>query len=249
MDYLDPLLIAQMRSRCRLLIGQIAAKISDPRVRAGYHLVVSAVPSMVERFRRLGVDAEWLPHAFDPTVLDRVGDRQRDVPVSFVGSMFDVHATRAALISEVADQAEVHVWTSQRAAFGGRSSSRIQLHPAVWGRDMFGVLASSVVTLNIHGSIGEGAPFEAANLRLFEATGMGALLVTDRMHNLGDLFLAGREVVDYSDPREAASVVRYYVEHPAEGAEIAAAGQTRTLRDHTWIDRMRRLIAMIEKRL
>jgi spore maturation protein CgeB len=114
---------------------------------------------------------------------------------------------------------------------------------------MYRVLASSRATVNVHGYIDAAAPEYAANLRLYEATGMGALLVTDRMRNLGQLFEVGREVVDYANAVECAEVISYYMEYPAEAAAIAAAGQVRTLRDHTWRDRMERLVEMIQRRM
>ena len=39
----------------------------------------------------------------------------------------------------------------------------------------------------------------ATNMRLFEATGCGAMLITDAKQNLGDLFSVGVEIVAYRD--------------------------------------------------
>ena len=111
---------------------------------------------------------------------------------------------------------------------------------------MYEVLARSKVTVNNHGIIARNA---ANNLRLYEATGMGALLVTDARPNLGDLFNVGEEVVTYRSPAECADAVRYFLDHPTEAQAIASAGQRRTLRDHTWRDRMAQLMKMIEQRL
>ena len=41
----------------------------------------------------------------------------------------------------------------------------------------------------------------------------------------------------------------FFQAHPTEASIIAAAGQGRTLRDHTWRDRMERLVEMVKKRL
>ena len=40
----------------------------------------------------------------------------------------------------------------------------------------------------------------ANNMRLYEATGVGALLVTDWKENLGEMFEPGKEVVAYRSP-------------------------------------------------
>jgi len=111
---------------------------------------------------------------------------------------------------------------------------------------MYRVLGRSRITINTHIDVAEEY---ANNLRLYEATGMGALLVTDDKVNLRELFEVGREVVAYRDATDLAEKVRWYLEHPAEAATIAAAGRERTLRDHTWRDRMARLVAMFEARM
>jgi len=102
------------------------------------------------------------------------------------------------------------------------------------------------ITINTHGRI---AGDDANNLRLFEATGMGTLLVTDARRNMGQLFKTGSEVVTYGDARDCAGVVRHFLDHPAEATAIAAAGQRRTMRDHTWANRMARLTELVMPRL
>jgi spore maturation protein CgeB len=78
---------------------------------------------------------------------------------------------------------------------------------------------------------------------------MGALLVTDRLRTLDDLFDVGREVVAYETIEECSELVAFYAGHPEDAAAIALAGQARTLRDHTWVDRMKREVEMIERRV
>jgi spore maturation protein CgeB len=108
---------------------------------------------------------------------------------------------------------------------------------------MYAILASSKITLNHHGDVG---PF-ANNLRLFEATGMGALLITDWKPNLSEYFDAGREAVAYRTAEECVEKVRYYLRHDDERITIAAAGQNRTLTEHTWPRRMRELVEIVER--
>jgi spore maturation protein CgeB len=110
---------------------------------------------------------------------------------------------------------------------------------------MYEVMARSLMTVNTHGRI---AGHDANNLRLFEATGMGTLLVTDELR-MSQLFEVGSEVVTYRDADDCARVVRYYLDHPAEAASIAAAGQRRTLKDHTWPNRMAQLVELVTPRL
>jgi spore maturation protein CgeB len=108
---------------------------------------------------------------------------------------------------------------------------------------MYEVLGRSAITLNHHD--GEPARQHANNLRLYEATGMGAALVTDRKENLGELFDVGRELVDYGSADEALARIAHLREHPDEAAAIAAAGEARTLSDHTYARRMAELVELV----
>jgi len=246
MDRLDSRLIKEMRELVRLVTGQIAAPLPIDRALAGYDLVVSSLPNFVARFRAAGIDSEWLPLAFEPSMVDTIGGQTRNIPVSFVGSLSKDHGGRIELLEAVGARTDVAVWTDGRGAIGPNSPLRPDLHGAAWGAEMYRVLASSRLTLNHHIDVAEGF---ANNLRLYEGTGMGALLLTDEGWNLGELFVVGREVVTYSSAEDCTEKIRYFSDHEDEARAIATAGQARTLRDHTWRDRMERLIRMIEARL
>ena len=84
-------------------------------------------------------------------------------------------------------------------------------------------------------------------MRLFEATGMGSLLLTDKKNNLNKLFEIDKEIVTYSCKEEALEKVKYLLENPKKLSEIALAGQERTLKDHTYEIRMKELIEIIKQ--
>jgi spore maturation protein CgeB len=86
-------------------------------------------------------------------------------------------------------------------------------------------------------------------MRLFEATGAGAMLVTESAPNLSDFFAEGREVVTYDHPDDLMEKLSHYLEHDGERIAIASAGQRRTLRDHTYAQVMARLSEILEARL
>ncbi|MFN8496855.1 MAG: glycosyltransferase [Anaerolineae bacterium] len=106
---------------------------------------------------------------------------------------------------------------------------------------MYKVLRTSKMTLNHHGNV----PPYANNMRLFEATGVGTLLVTDWKANLHEMFEPGREVVAYRSPEECLDLIAYYLGHEEERQAIASAGQQRTLTEHTYLDRMREIVEIL----
>jgi spore maturation protein CgeB len=115
-----------------------------------------------------------------------------------------------------------------------------------WGIEMYEIMKASRMTLNCHIDVAESY---ANNQRLFEATGVGTLLVTDMKQNLHEMFEPGKEVVTYRTPEECVEVIKHYLEHVDEGEAIARAGHERTLREHTYYRRMQELIVILRKYL
>lgn len=245
LDTTPAAVVARLRESARLVVAQVATTIPD-RTYRDYHLILSSIPQIVDRFRRASIAAELVPLAFEPAVLDQVSVSSRDVPVSFVGSFTDAYLDRVQIVEAVARVAPMQTWTADRAYLPSDSAIIPTIRGSAFGRDMYTVLARSQLTLNSHGRV---AGPDANNLRLYEATGMGALLVTDHRDNLNSLFNVGSEILSFRTPAEAAELVRYHLDHPSETARIAAAGQARTLRDHTWADRMERLVSTVQVRL
>lgn len=110
---------------------------------------------------------------------------------------------------------------------------------------MYEILYRSKIVVNHHGDV---APY-ANNLRLFEATGTGALLLTDWKENLREMFEPGKEVATYRGPEECIEAVSYYLEHEDARASIAHAGQQRTLRDHSYTQRMEEFVELVHNHL
>jgi spore maturation protein CgeB len=111
---------------------------------------------------------------------------------------------------------------------------------------MYDVLSRSRISVNRHIDVAEGY---ANNMRLFETTGVGALLLTEAAPNLGDFFQPGREVVAYEGEDDLVEKIEHYLRNDDERLKIAAAGQQRTLNEHTYRRRIAELAAMLETRL
>jgi spore maturation protein CgeB len=114
---------------------------------------------------------------------------------------------------------------------------------AVFGLEMYQTLRKSKVTFNHHIDISANS---ASNMRLFEATGVGACLITDWKNNLKELFVPEQEVVTYKSADECVEKVKWLLGHPQERRMIAEAGQARTLKDHTFTQRAVQLDKIIK---
>jgi spore maturation protein CgeB len=246
----------EMLSRRGVFVaGQIASPAPSEDLLRGYDLLLTSFPHFVQRFRALGVDSEYLKIAFDRRVSDRLAARgvstapesQRPHDTVFVGGVNPaVHREGTQLLEEVAERAGLEIWGYGADALPPSSPLRRGHRGEAWGLDMFAVLADAKIAVNRHIDAAEG---HANNMRLYEATGAGALLVTDRGSNLSELFEPGREVVVYDDADDLVEKVRYYLAHDDERLAIARAGQARTLREHTYAHRIAELADMLVARV
>jgi hypothetical protein len=242
----EPTELRELRAVSRLLVGQLGTEPPDVTLLEPFHLITTCLPQFVPWLRGLGIDAELLALGFDPRALQLVEAGPRD-GVVFVGSL---HRPRWAegidRIASAAESVGIDFYGYGMETWPEESPVRRGFRGEVWGMDMLRLLARVRIGLNRHGDV---AGEYAANMRMFETTGMGAMLITDAKRNLGDLFDVDREVVAYSDSEELAAKIQYFLDHEDQRAQIAAAGQRRTLAEHSYAVRMRELSSILASRL
>ncbi len=228
-----------------LIVGQIASPLPPGVDFRRYDLMVSSLPNLVARLRAFGVASEFNRLAFEPRVLERLGPRDPDTAVSFVGTLSPDHTGRIAWLERLCRELPVEVWGTGVELLPGTSPIRSRFRGEAWGTEMYGVLRRSRITLNRHIDVAEG---HANNMRLYEATGSGALLVTDRASDLHEIFDPGREVVAYRSDEECVAIVRRLLAERGECETVAQLGQARTLRDHTYRARVAELAELCLRR-
>ncbi len=238
-----PFLLSQ-KPCVRLLIGQHAATRLEVKDYSGYDLIVSSYPPTLEFFRRLGVQVEMTRLGFEPAILSQLKGRAELYDLTFVGSLGSVHSSRVEWLESLyARHPQIQIWSPNTTDLVPTSPIHRVCRGPAWGREMYEILFSSKITLNHHGNI---APY-ASNQRLFEATGVGTLLFTERMPGLEDIFEPGKEIVCYGSFEECSELAGYYLSHEAERRKIARAGQARTLQQHTYENRMQDFVRIVQK--
>jgi spore maturation protein CgeB len=246
--------LRELRADGRLVVGQIASAPPDEDVLREFDLLLTSFPHYVDRFRALGVDSEYFRIGFDQRVLDRL--HAMGVPTdaaasgrdaaAFVGGVDPrLHGDGVARWEALLDRVPFEVYGYGGERLPAASTLRRAWQGEAWGLSMYAVLARAGIALNRHIAAAEGY---ANNMRLYEATGVGALLLTEAAPNLAELFEPGREVVAYGSDEELVELLRHYLAHPDARREIAAAGQRRTLSEHTYAQRMVELQAILAQR-
>lgn len=188
----------------------------------------TAAPECVAWYEAEGYAAMFLPEASDPSIY-RPGE-DKSVDVSFVGARYGV---REKLVTALA-RSGVHV-----DAFGsGWPNGRINsgLVPSLFAR--------SRIILGC-GTIGHCDNFVALKLRDFDAAASGSMYVTHYNPDLEPLYEVGREMVTFQRATDLVDTVRHYLRSDAEREAIGLAGRERSVRDHTWRERVNAMMRTV----
>ena len=246
MDEIPNAFFHELRGEIPLMAGQVASPLIQQKTFPSYDLVVSSLPHFVNYFQTQGIASELNRFAFEPAILERLQAENKSYDATFVGSLSPHHRARVDLIETIARLIDVDIWGQGAEAFPADSPIRRRHHGPAWGVEMFQILHDSRITLNHHIGIAEDY---ANNMRLFEATGAGAMLITDHKSNLREMFEPEKEVVTYRSPAECLEAIRHYMDHEDERKAVALAGQRRTMREHNYRIRMQELAEILTRHL
>ncbi len=83
---------------------------------------------------------------------------------------------------------------------------------------------------------------QGLNMRCFEATACGALLITESSPDNARCFVPGQEIITYEQPEEIREQMAWLRSQPDRLATIALQGQHRTLTEHGYHHRIRQLL-------
>jgi len=244
-NWLPAAFLQHVKPQVEMVVGQNACPLAPGLDLSPYDLLLTSLPHYVGKFRDQGVKAAYFPIGFDERLLQRHRtDAPRPHALTFVGGLGGYHSQGTQMLEAIARELPLQVWGYGGEQLPADSILRQRWRGEAWADDMYGLLASSQITLNRHINIAEGY---ANNMRLYEATGMGACLLTDAKVNLPCLFEPDQEVVTYETPEEAVSKLKQLLANPKAAAAIAARGQARTLGEHSYSQRMALLVDLLER--
>ncbi|UJB67905.1 glycosyltransferase [Acaryochloris sp. 'Moss Beach'] len=252
--------LQRLKPLCRKIFAWIACPSPNSLNLSGVDCVLTSHANFQNSFQRQGQASERVLPAFEPNILDRSNNNvQKNVACSFVGNLSWAHLKRIQVIRELTEYTPLQIWGDLPrlrsrgllskgfiSAYFTARSVKSRVSASVWGMNMYDVLAQSAMTVNVHGEIAEGI---AGNMRMFEATGIGVLLLTEDAPNIKELFEPNVEIVTYTSTSHLIDKITYYIKHPKECSEIAQAGQQKTLSAHNTVCRAHEVLAIFDKYL
>ena len=99
------------------------------------------------------------------------------------------------------------------------------------------------------GTTVDGFDVQPPNMRVIEATGAGAFLLTNAHPELRNFFEPGKELETFANGDELIAKIRHYLAHEPERQAIARQGRARCLKERSIAVSATQFRAMVEQKL
>lgn len=101
---------------------------------------------------------------------------------------------------------------------------------------------AKIVLNNLHPAVINGV-----NKRMFEIPACGGFQITSHREAINELFEIGEEIVTYTDFNDLKAKINYYLDpnNEAERQQIIEAGHQRTIKEHTYRNRLETMFSII----
>ncbi|TES93346.1 MAG: glycosyltransferase [Candidatus Cloacimonadota bacterium] len=177
-----------------------------------------AQKTVIDHTKRYGVEGiDWLPLACDPEIHTDLS-LNRDIDIGFVGKIGKRRKEIFGLLRE----------SLEGVKFG--------IYKGVFGREMAKIYSRSKIIIN-------PSIRKDINMRTFEATACGALLLNEDIKGLKELFKIGEEIDTYLDVDSLIEKIRFYLKNDSIREMIAQQGKRRSLKNHTYEKRLSHILA------
>ena len=115
----------------------------------------------------------------------------------------------------------------------------------IYGKKMINILSKSKILINTHI---EDTKY-AGNMRLFEGTAAGCMVITDNKLGLKELFIPKKEVVIYNNVNDLLKKINHFLKNMPKLISIANKGKRKTILHHSYRNRAKEFHKIIHKNL
>lgn len=200
----------------------------------------------IEEIKRQGAkNVKYLPLATNPERYKKVLITEKDrsnfgYDVCFIGLPFPNRAE----IFESLHKYNLGVfgdnWTKYFMLKGKKTPSYYR--GKATGEIVNKIYLCSKIVLNIH----HPHSMEGLNTRTFDIPACGAFEIVDYKNNLEKHFKIDKEIVAFKDVDELKKKIDFYLKNGDLRKSISERGKQRVLSEHTWVNRVKEMIAAIQ---
>jgi spore maturation protein CgeB len=199
---------------------------------------------MVDLFRRYTnlTEVHYLPEACNPAIHRPVTPTNNDK------ARFGCEVTTAATlyyyragIMEALSGFDLRIWGPIPRFYDGPLRT-FATGKSVYTRDKAACFNAAKIVVNSLFPM----EFGGLNARAFEVAGCGGFQLITHSDAVARHFEPGKEIETFRDLNELCEKVRYYLDHEDERRAIAEAGRLRAHREHTYEQRLSRLLDVVK---
>ena len=222
--------------------------------------------------RATGKPVYLMQHAYSDSTGVKYNGKKRDIDVTFIGSLFinkKFHLKRIEIIYDLLKKFDnrfiainfsnyffIHLIIFIMKSLLNKDFYKKNLlyklmfiyfcsNKPIFGTSMFKIFNKSKILVNMHI---EDTKY-AGNMRLFEGTGSGCLVLTDKKKDLKKLFKLNHELVAYKDKNALIAKIKFFLKKNIMLSKIAKNGRNKTLKFHNYENRLNILDKIIKKNL
>jgi Glycosyl transferases group 1 len=218
-----------------------------------HDVIVNNFAGLLDGYRATGVRAEFLAPAHDPEMNAYAARTERPIDVLFIGTYSRHHMARAQVLEQVAAlrnemRVVMHLdrsrmtrlaetpagWIGPLAKHRRSKDIRAVAREPVFGRDLLDAIGNSKIVIN--GAI-DMAGQDRGNMRIWEAMGCGAALVSDA-GRYPEAITPSEHFASYGSVAEAIGHIRTLVAEDGRRRKLAASGfsmiSDRFSKDRQW---------------
>ena len=186
--------------------------------KSSYDLLLSSTQSYMGHYKNLVKQCVWFPNAYPSDFIRPHPDVHRVYQIGFCGSSIPQRDAVLDIVSK---------------------NFNLKKDTFVIGDDMVKALSSYKIAFNCNIS-------DDINFRTFEATGAGAMLITNYTPNIEKLFVLDKEIVTYRTVDELLQKIDFYSKNEEKRESIASAGFARSFKDHSYDTRVNQIVSIIK---
>jgi len=202
---------------------------------------------VLNEMKKLGAkNVEYLPQACYPKEHKPLHDITAEErakygsDLSFVGSMYPYRAR----ILDIFKDMDLRIWGGEPWGDIPKDSVAYTKHQGerVWGRQK--VVIFNVSKINLNTQSFQNDIFSVSS-KVHQVAASGGFQLVDYKPDLERLYKVGSEIIAFQSRDELRELAEYYLEHPAERAEIAERALRRALREHTFDHRLDGILRVV----
>ncbi|WP_177167932.1 CgeB family protein [Marininema mesophilum] len=222
-----------------------------------YHFIITQEASCVPIYRARGKACYFLPLGVNPSIYRPMEvNKKYESDVCFIGNAFPGRL-------EIIDALSPHL-KHERLVLIGKWWDRLKnykllqrhiLEEEIPPSEVVRYYNGAKIVLNIHRSCNDiqknprNTPAYSPNNRTFDIAACRSFQLITHRRDLEKFYKNGVDIVSYHKPLDLLKKMDYYLRHPDERTAIAQNAYQRTMREHTYDVRVRRLLVILQNYL